>query len=76
MIMTIMMIIMMIMIMIIIMMMIGCNHDDDDDEHDLDQGQTTPGKDIGFEEEMEELHLSRFMLYNICSHFPIFVHIF
>ena len=25
------------------------------------QGQTTPGKDIGFEEEMEELHLSRFV---------------
>ena len=33
--------------------------DANDDDDDPDQGQTTPGKDVGFEEEMEELHLSR-----------------
>ena len=34
------------------------------------QGQTTPGKDIGFEEEMEELHLSRLTILSFESFLP------
>lgn len=54
---------MMLMITMKVMMMMR-RMDDDDDIHG--QGQTTPGKDVGFEEEMEELHLSRLMLSYVC----------